>query len=353
MAYYQFNKDHMSREEQLEALKQLRAQTREARDKQAQLKQKRKATLKARLKKVKQRKLIREGKDPALAGPGGGKDPALAEDDSGGFTRQEGAAFRTDAEGNTIPPSYTDVDQGSLGDCWLMAASAAVAHRDPERLQNRISQNEDGSFNVQLGDETRVVQPTFPDAGYADPTPNNQSDTLWPALIEKAYANREGNSYENLDGGNAGRALEALTGEPTTRTSINSSSDLDSLYGTLRGGIDGDHPMVAATRDEGVADPFHDNHAYAVLDAYERDGQRYVKVYNPWGTNDGARTADAMTHEMTQLADAFGWDLDDFQWLTVNAMKSAFAPFPERLRLINGVIKPRYAVLKSEAELGA
>ena len=48
-------------------LKQLRAQTREARDKQAQLKQKRKATLKARLKKVKQRKLIREGKDPALA----------------------------------------------------------------------------------------------------------------------------------------------------------------------------------------------------------------------------------------------------------------------------------------------
>ena len=57
----------MSREEQLEALKQLRAQTREARDKQAQLKQKRKATLKARLKKVKQRKLIREGKDPALA----------------------------------------------------------------------------------------------------------------------------------------------------------------------------------------------------------------------------------------------------------------------------------------------
>jgi adenosine deaminase len=34
-------------------------------------------------------------------------------------------------------------------------------------------------------------------------------------------------------------------------------------------------------------------------------------------------------------------------------MKSAFAPFPERLRVINGLIKPRYALLHAEATLGA
>ena len=61
----------------------------------------------------------------------------------------------------------------------------------------------------------------------------------------------------------------------------------------------------------------------------------------------------SMTTEMQQLHDAFGWGLDDLQWVTVNAMKSAFAPFPERLKLINGTIKPRYAVLKAEADLGA
>jgi adenosine deaminase len=60
----------------------------------------------------------------------------------------------------------------------------------------------------------------------------------------------------------------------------------------------------------------------------------------------------SMTKEMVQLTDAFGWGLDDFEWLTVNAMKSAFAPFPERLRLINGVIKPRYSILKSDESLG-
>jgi adenosine deaminase len=60
----------------------------------------------------------------------------------------------------------------------------------------------------------------------------------------------------------------------------------------------------------------------------------------------------SMTKEMQKLHDAFGWGLDDFEWLTVNAMKSAFAPFPERLKLINGVIKPRYSILKSELSLG-
>jgi adenosine deaminase len=60
----------------------------------------------------------------------------------------------------------------------------------------------------------------------------------------------------------------------------------------------------------------------------------------------------SMTKEMQKLAEAFDWGLDDFEWLTVNAMKSAFAPFPERLKLINGVIKPRYSILKSELSLG-
>ena len=61
----------------------------------------------------------------------------------------------------------------------------------------------------------------------------------------------------------------------------------------------------------------------------------------------------SMTKEMQKLHDAFGWSLDDLEWLTVNAMKSSFAPFPERLKLINGVIKPRYSILKSELSLGA
>ena len=60
----------------------------------------------------------------------------------------------------------------------------------------------------------------------------------------------------------------------------------------------------------------------------------------------------AMSREFSQLAEAFDWGLDDFEWLTINALKSAFIPFPERLRIINGVVKPGYELLRAELELG-
>ena len=46
---------------------------------------------------------------------------------------------------------------------------------------------------------------------------------------------------------------------------------------------------------------------------------------------------------------AFGWGWDDFEWLTINAMKSSFWPFDKRLRIINEQIKPGYAALKASS----
>jgi len=52
-----------------------------------------------------------------------------------------------------------------------------------------------------------------------------------------------------------------------------------------------------------------------------------------------------VSSELSALVDAFGYGWDDLRWLTINAMKSAFSPFDERLRLIDEVIKPGYAAL--------
>lgn len=57
----------------------------------------------------------------------------------------------------------------------------------------------------------------------------------------------------------------------------------------------------------------------------------------------------SMTHEMWSLVEAFGYGLHDLQWFTLNAMKSAFLPFDERLAIIDGIIKPGYAALAAEA----
>ena len=62
-------------------------------------------------------------------------------------------------------------------------------------------------------------------------------------------------------------------------------------------------------------------------------------------TDNRLMSGTSMTREFAELADAFGYGLADFQWFTVNAMKSAFIPFDERLALINEVIKPGYAAL--------
>ncbi len=53
----------------------------------------------------------------------------------------------------------------------------------------------------------------------------------------------------------------------------------------------------------------------------------------------------SMTEEMWALVEAFGYDAARLRWFTVNAMKSAFLPFDERLALIEDVIKPGYAAL--------
>ncbi|MDG2428711.1 MAG: adenosine deaminase [Acidimicrobiales bacterium] len=53
----------------------------------------------------------------------------------------------------------------------------------------------------------------------------------------------------------------------------------------------------------------------------------------------------SMTSEMAALQDAFAWGLDDLRWLTINAMKSAFLAFDERLAIIDNVIKPGYRTL--------
>ncbi|MEE2057440.1 adenosine deaminase [Rhodococcus artemisiae] len=52
-----------------------------------------------------------------------------------------------------------------------------------------------------------------------------------------------------------------------------------------------------------------------------------------------------MTREMTRLVGAFGYGWSDLERFTINAMKSAFLPFDQRLELIDDVIKPGYAVL--------
>ncbi len=62
-------------------------------------------------------------------------------------------------------------------------------------------------------------------------------------------------------------------------------------------------------------------------------------------TDNRLMSGTSMTDEMASLVEAFGYGLEDLRWFTINAMKSAFLPFDERLTIIDEVIKPGYAAL--------
>jgi adenosine deaminase len=67
-------------------------------------------------------------------------------------------------------------------------------------------------------------------------------------------------------------------------------------------------------------------------------------------TDNRLMSGTSMTREMSLLVDEAGWSLEDLRWATINAMKSSFLPFDERLAIIDEVVKPGYdAALAGQA----
>lgn len=122
--------------------------------------------------------------------------------------------------------TYTDIEQGYLGDCYLMAALAAIAKQKPTLLAKMIKRNPNGTVTVRFFDVTphgsvtnRVrfwvtILPGFPvwrhRLAYARTTRERQRGPrgrtkieTWVPIIEKAYAIWKGRNqgYKGIVGG--------------------------------------------------------------------------------------------------------------------------------------------------------
>ena len=62
-------------------------------------------------------------------------------------------------------------------------------------------------------------------------------------------------------------------------------------------------------------------------------------------TDNRLMSGTSMSREAALLVAEAGWSLDDLRWVSINAMKSSFLPFDQRLAVINDTIKPGYAAL--------
>jgi adenosine deaminase len=87
--------------------------------------------------------------------------------------------------------------------------------------------------------------------------------------------------------------------------------------------------------------------AAASIASHPIEALRQLKFRVTLNTDNRLMSGITLSSEFEVCAQAFNWTLSDMEWLTLNAAKSSFYPFDQRLALINSVIKPGYAALRS------
>jgi hypothetical protein len=117
-------------------------------------------------------------------------------------------------------PTMDDVQQGGLGDCYLLAAVASVVQRDPDHFIRHMKDNLDGTVSVRLYSAADTpLQVTVDRTVVGD---KYAKKTLWVKLLEKAYVasglktqttgDGQDKSYKDIAGGASEQALLHLTG---------------------------------------------------------------------------------------------------------------------------------------------
>jgi hypothetical protein len=189
--------------------------------------------------------------------------------------------------------SPNDIYQGGLGNCYFMSALASIAE-NPDRIMRNIVQttrNEKGAYCILLNVTGAWVPvplddifPVRKDGVLA--FSYTKTNEIWAMLFEKAYAKVYG-GYMNIgSGGMCSNALSDITGAPCNHINLSTPEELKTAWENASSGDRLGFIMNASSKGQGEtknANGIIAGHAYTLQSVYELNGEKLLKLRNPWG----------------------------------------------------------------------
>lgn len=240
--------------------------------------------------------------------------------------------YAKDANGNEKLPDFNAISQGSIGDCYFLAALGSAAAQNPQAVHDMVKPNDNGTYTVTFpnGKTATVNGPTKQEiATYA----TSGQDGMWASVIEKAYGQikndeawfKKDSPTDKADGGDflsAGVNMFSKNGDSDTdmlmftskETTAQKLQDAFANGKVVTAGING--RLFGEDEPGGLPS----GHAYSVV-GYDAD-KGTVTLRNPWGVGGDYGSTFTMT------LDEFDKKFSDISYAEAGLPKGETTPTP-------------------------
>ena len=183
--------------------------------------------------------------------------------------------------------------QGSGGTCYIMAATSSLAEF-PDQILNIFQNYSENTFTLKFYirgkpwlvkvDDMIVFQNSDEPRPYFSRI--SYDGSFWSVIVEKAWSKIKG-TYTSSDGGYLQSGLRSLIGAPVFGYRLNTKYD---PWQELKEAEDKGYLLTASTTDVRFTGDTNKNncslqvnHAYTILHVFERNGDKFYMMRNPWG----------------------------------------------------------------------